>query len=352
MRAPVQVTIDPSQFPDQVRSELLKSLRRRQINHKFLYEGVSQTEKWLALHEAYSPARTDPDCQATYERAFKEAIRLISQRMRELKTADASPKGKKSQQNEYEVHLIGLGCGGGQKDARLLELLTAAGNEVAYTPVDVSTAMVLVARERVTAFVPSSRCYPVVLDLATTKASPALFAKNFPQAIRLISFFGMIPNFEPQLILPKLTRLVGPGDWLLLSANLAPGSNYEQGVKKIRPLYDNKLTREWLMEFLQNIGIEKSDGQMLFRIEEMQSDGTSYRRIAAHFCFKRTQHIRVESTDFDFKAGESLRLFFSYRYTPGLLRSLLAEYGLKVRDQWITKSREEGVFLLEKTTAQ
>ena len=55
-----RVTIHPSQFPDQVRRDLLKSLRTRQVNHKFLYDSVKQTQKWLTVHQAYSPSRADP----------------------------------------------------------------------------------------------------------------------------------------------------------------------------------------------------------------------------------------------------------------------------------------------------
>ncbi len=53
------VTIHASQFPERVRSDLLASLRRRAINPKFHYDSLKQTLKWLALHEAHSPARTD-----------------------------------------------------------------------------------------------------------------------------------------------------------------------------------------------------------------------------------------------------------------------------------------------------
>jgi hypothetical protein len=43
--------------------------------------------------------------------------------------------------------------------------------------------------------------------------------------------------------------------------------------------------------------------------------------------------------------GESIRLFFSYRHTPALVWALLAQHRLKVLDQWITQSEEEGIFL-------
>src|SRR6267154_2960922 len=123
---PAHVTIHPSQFPDQVRHDLLESLRSRQVNHKFHYDSIKQTQKWLALHEAYSPARRDADCAAIYDRSF----------------AAVAERAKSKR-----VHVIGLGCGGGQKDTRLLKQLRRKGKEVFYTPSDVSTAMVLVARE-------------------------------------------------------------------------------------------------------------------------------------------------------------------------------------------------------------
>jgi len=82
----------------------------------------------------------------------------------------------------------------------------------------------------------------------------------------LITFFGMIPNFEPQLILPRLAALVRPADHLLFSANLAPGSDYAAGVRQVLPLYDNALTRDWLMTFLTDLGVERDDGELRFSI--------------------------------------------------------------------------------------
>ena len=112
-----------------MRRDLLESLRTRQVNHKFHYDSVKQTQQWLALHQAYSPSRTDADCAAAYDRSFAAAAARMAAR---------------------RVHLIGLGCGGGQKDTRLLQLLQDSGKEAFYTPSDVSTAMVLVARQAAT----------------------------------------------------------------------------------------------------------------------------------------------------------------------------------------------------------
>ncbi|HWI57954.1 MAG TPA: L-histidine N(alpha)-methyltransferase, partial [Bacillota bacterium] len=325
MCALVQVAFHPSQFPAAVRQELLQSLRTRQVNPKFHYDSVKQTRKWLALHQAYSPSRTDADCAATYDRSFAAvAARLPSRR----------------------VHLVGLGCGGGQKDTRLLRLLQDAGREVSYTPSDVSTAMVLVAHQTALAVVAPEKCSPLVCDLATAADLPAVLAQHCPlEAARLITFFGMIPNFEPQIILPQLARLVRPADHLLFSANLAPGLDYAAGLQRILPLYDNGLTREWLLTFLLDLGVEQDDGAVRFRVEDDPA-GSGLKRVAAYFEFRRARQLQVEAERFEFRIGEAIRLFFSYRHTPSLVHALLGQYGLQVLDQWITQSGEEGVFLV------
>ena len=97
MSALAYLAVHPGQFPAQVRRELLDSLRTRRLNHKFLYDGVKQTQKWLALHQAYSPWGTDTDCADVYDRSFQTVAGKVS---------------------AESVHLIGLGCGSGEKDTR------------------------------------------------------------------------------------------------------------------------------------------------------------------------------------------------------------------------------------------
>ena len=317
MTSLANVAIHPSQFPEKVRRDLLDSLRTRAVNHKFQYDSVKQTQKWLALHQAYSPSRNDADCAATYDAGFAAA------------TAEIKSK---------TIHVIGLGCGGGQKDTRLLRLLKERGKEIFYTPCDVSTAMVLTARQTALAVVPEDHCLPLVCDLAEADDLSATLATRHPA---LVTFFGMIPNFEPEMILSKLASLIGPEDRLLFSANLAPGNDYTAGVKKILPQYDNALTRDWLVSFLLDLGVESGDGELRFEIEDVKD----LKRIVAHFEFRHSRTFAVETERFEFRPGDSIRLFFSYRYTPALAQNLLREHGLQILSQWITKSEEEGVFL-------
>lgn len=316
------VRIHASQFPENVRRDLLASLRTRRVNHKFHYDSLKQTQKWLALHEAHSPARYDNDCLATYDRAFIEAVEKIKSK---------------------SVHVIGLGCGGGQKDSRLLKLLQARGKKISYTPSDVSTAMVLVAREAALKIMPEKNCFPFVCDLATVDDLPKVFAQSpAPKAPRLVTFFGMIPNFEPPQILPRLVALLRPSDSLLFSANLAPGENYDAGMKQILPQYDNELTRDWLTAFLFDLGVEPRDGALRFTIE---TGGLGLQRVVAKFHFIHARRLKVNGEEFAFARGEAIRLLFSYRYTPTRVQKILGRCGLKVISEWVTASKEEGVFL-------
>lgn len=316
------IAIHKSQFPEKVRRDLLESLRARKINHKFHYDSVKQTQKWLALHQMYSPSRNDENCRAIYEQGFESVAAKIKSK---------------------SVHVIGLGCGGGQKDARLLKLLKLRGKEVFYTPSDVSVAMVLVARLTALAILPEKNCFPFVCDLATADDLPGMFEKlEGKKAARLVTFFGMIPNFEPRGILPKLASLIHPKDFLLFSANLAPGKNYDAGMKAILPQYNNAPTRDWLMTFLLDLGVEKADGNLQFAIE---SGECGLKRFVANFRFSRARQIKIEKNTFDFKNGQKIRLFFSYRHTPELIQKILGSHGLAVCGRWIAQSGEEGVFL-------
>lgn len=322
MPAPINVAIHPSQFPDKVQADLRNSLASRQVNHKFHYDSHKQTQKWLELHQAVSPSRTDPDCAACYDEAFAVAARTIG---------------------AASTHLIGVGCGGGQKDSRLLRLLKPRSSHLCYTPIDVSASMVLVAFQAAPQVV--STLYPTVCDLSAADDLASVLAGQTPdQTTRLITFFGMMPNFEPQLILPKLAALVRPGDLLLLSANLAPGPDYAAGLQQILPQYQNPLTEDWLLTFLLDLGVEKTDGALEWSIEPCPS-GHDLLRITAWFHFLHHRTLRVIGEEFRFCAGEKIRLFYSYRYTPERLWGQLSRHGLVVREEWITASVEEGVFL-------
>jgi L-histidine Nalpha-methyltransferase len=310
----VPILVDATQFPEAVTRDLLESFKARRLNHKFLYSSYRQAAKWLKLHEAYSPARRDAECERIYDSAFADLSKGVS----------------------GDVHVIGLGCGGGQKDARLLQLLLGNGSQPSYTPVDVSMPLVVTAYERARSLKNVQLRTGIVCDLGTASDLNSMV----PEGRRLFAFFGMLPNFEPRAILPRITRLLRGGDWLLFSANLAPENDYRAGVEKVFPQYANSLTDDWLLAFLKDFGVDESDGKI-----EWQIEGTDLLRICAEFRFQKNASVECEGKTFKFLPTEKIRLFFSYRYAAETLHPIFHEHGLRIEGQWITPSQEEGVFV-------
>lgn len=318
MEPAVSVLVHPSRFPGRARAAYLKSFRNRRMNHQFHYDTEKQAQRWLNIHEVYSPARNEADCLETYGSAFKEISRFLD-----------VPK----------MALVSLGCGGGQKD---LNLLTASSGAAEYFPADVSLPLALTAHLRITEKSPRQKSQPLVLDLAAADDLSTFLTPN----ARLIAFFGMLPNFEPDEVFPQLSAALRPQkDFLLLSANLAPGPDYRAGVEKIFPQYNNESTRLWLAAVLQDAGLELDPSEIDFKIV---STSSGLLRIEAGYEFKNSQNVRIDEERFLYAPGDWFQLFFSYRHTPERLSALLANYQIEIVQKWITESEEEGIFLCRK----
>lgn len=322
------VHIHPSQHPRVLEQSLIESLRSRRMNHKFHYETPRQSLAWLRLHEALSPARTDPDCDRLYDTAFASVAAMLG--------------------DCREIEIVSLGCGGGQKDARLLSELERSLPEslLSYVPADVSVSLALTAREAALASGLHSCCInPVVIDLDHARDwQAALGSVTSSKPHRVVCFFGMLPNFAPSLAMLRLQQFLRPGDLLLLSANLAPGPDYSAGVHQVLPLYDNALTRAWLVTVLLDLGMEAGDGEMSFRIAPCP-DSSGLLRIECAVRVLRPFELTCAGRTFQYSAGEDFDLFFSYRHTPDRLSAQLVRNGMEMLASWANQSGEEGVFL-------
>jgi uncharacterized SAM-dependent methyltransferase len=322
----IPVEVHETQFPDRVLEVLRAGLRARQLNPKFHYQTYRQAGAWLALHEQFSPVRTEPGCQEIYERCFEAAIKRVH--------------GK-------PVELIALGCGGGQKEVRLGEVLGSAAQSVFLTAVDTSWNLVLATSERTARILPPTSRRGVVCDIGLAKDLELLFPRR-THTSRVVTAFGLVPNFEPDQLVQKLASLLAFEDTLLLSANLVMEAGdldgVQAGVRGVLSQYDNPPTRNWLGILLGDLGISSEHGQMCFRVEEYPS-GSGWVRIAAVFEFKRGIEVRLDNERFRFDPGEELLVFYTYRHTPNGIRRLVTRHGLSLLDEWISPSGE-GVFLV------
>lgn len=281
----------------------------------------------MEVHSTHSPAITAADARSIYDRAAEESVLRM----------EPGPWG-----------CIGLGCGSGHKEARVVAALSARGSCVTYLPLDVSVPLVLISREAALAKVSNLSVHPIAADLIDAADLTAVIDPLLPSgAARCFTLFGMVPNFEPDFIFERLSAWLRPGDRMLFSANLAPGPVLEAGVRAVLPQYDNPETQAWLRTLLEDHGVAADSGSVEFHVEwDLGFPGCA--RIAADWVVSRSSELVLDRESFPLLPGERLRLFFSCRHTPGSIEFGLRSQGLRLAQSWIAGSGEEGVFYVER----
>jgi hypothetical protein len=315
MTAPLQpVWIHSSQFPEALARAREHSLKAAVIDHRFHYLSARQSELWLALHQKYAPAPNDSQISSPYRDIAAKVLAELG---------------------AGTVHVVALGCGGGEKDLALVAELQKAGRRVRLTPVDVSVGLALHsarAAEGKTDFA----LRPLVADLRELTDLPEILEEFAPNEPRIFTFYGLLPNFEPGEILPQVRSWLRPEDVLVVSANLAPAldetvESYFEAMQRILPQYQNQETLEWVSRILVEWGMEDEVAELGVSIEPL---GGLYR-----FMIWTWWH----------GGGKPLQIFYSYRHTPERLRILLGDYGLAMGPGLISASGEEGVWVVRGT---
>ena len=309
-----------SQYPPAVHSGLVAALRAGRVPGRFLYDSPGQAARWLAYHAAWSPSRTLDELSGLYQAAFEAVWELHAQ---------------------PELTLVGVGCGGGRKDAAFL----ACGPREAdlrYVPADTSAALVLSASAEAQRARPDATLLPIVVDLQA-EPSRADFLQGDERRPAVWSCLGLLPNLDADWLLPYVARLMAPQDTLLISANLSPGP-HEDARDVIVPQYDNPEARAWYQGALDELGLGEQDATLSMSDRALSATGDAW-RIECHAVIERACAVKVFAESVPLEAGARLEVFHSDRYVPEVLPGLLSQHGLQSTHQWVTKDRQEGIYL-------
>jgi len=308
-----EVLVDQSVSPAAHRAGMLAALRDGVVDNRFHYVGERSARMWRELTSAHSPAHAD-DGLAAYDAAARAAL-------------DALPAGP--------VHLIGVACGDGVKERRLLGALAAAGRQdLRATPVDVSVPLATAASQAMAAVPGVQATSALAVDItAVTDLSP-LLPPRLPGA-RLVTLFGVVSTLGPGAMAPAAS-LLAAGDVLMVSANLLPD---RPGARDdVMAQYDNAPTRAWLGAVLEDIGIAGA-GDISFRWDTADGAGA----IVGEVVPRTTVVARVDGVTLDLPAGRPIRVLQSFRHTPEGLGRLLARAGAGEVTTCVSTSGEEGV---------
>lgn len=299
--------------PDALRAGMQAALAARHIDNRFHYVGERSAAMWRELAAAHSPAHADEGL-AAYERAARAAI-------------DLAPPGP--------VHVIGVGCGDGVKEQRLLGALASAGRTgTTATAVDVSVPLVTAAARAMGAVPGVAATGAVAVDItAVHDLSPLV--PRIGGATRLVTLFGVISTLGPEALAPALS-LVGPGDVLLVSANLLPDAPGARDA--VMAQYDNPPTRAWLQAVLDDLGIADA-GPIAFR----WADGDGARLIVGEVTPAVAVLARVDDLEVPMPAGAPIRVLESFRHSPAELDALMRGADLGDVCLEVSPDGEEGV---------
>lgn len=318
----IQVNIHRSAQPGQFATALRRCFERRCIDPKFHYLNPRQSQAWLALHKKYAPFAASSTGADVYDSAFNWV-------------AESRPDGA--------VGLVSLACGGAGKELRLVKSLRHAGREIFATVSDISVPLVIEGYQTLSATPDLAGLDAVVFDLLEAgDLNRMLPANRVRETSRVITCFGLMPNADPLAIAARLASLPAKNDVLLVSANLVSETNYRQNLSRVLGDYDNAATRDWLALLLLDAGFGPEDGEITFDVEPCASL-PELLQIVARFRLRRDRTIELAGEQLKFSAGEELRLFFSNRFTPGLLRRVFELQKMQILGEWVSAEATEGV---------
>ena len=276
-----------------------------------LYSHPSLGRLWKNVHLAHSPFLKRTSIRNLYTHPAKTLRRLL-------------------QNKPY--HWIALGCADGIKEALLSKKLHAPDCLLAAdTNLNLAhrATLRLTARRKICRKVDLTQKLPVSFSTTLERASSTsdLKTRNLP---RLITLFGVLPNLSPLPLLQRISRFLRPKDFLLFSANLAPGSRGRAGTLRILPQYDNLPTRRWLAGALSRLHPKWKKGSIVFGVFPDPCQPSLSRIEARWMIGDKPTHI----------------LFSSRRPTARQVEAWLRVSGLCRVQRWVDPKGEEAVWLV------
>ncbi len=288
---------------------LAESLRSNQLDPKLLYVTPRQAELWRQVFLKHSPIHANPEFGRIYREAFAHM-------------AKQAPMD--------EAYIVGLGCGTGIKEAAFCAELKSRGRKVLFSPIDISVDLIGEAK-RTLAAAGATYAGGMACDMENVDRVAQWIDETGHEAPIFFTFFGVVPNMTPSLVLRLFRAILRPGDTLVVSAHLAPISEdiaLPDAMRKVLPQYDNAETLAWLLAGLEEWGL--SDRLEPPRMEIGEVEGMP--------AFVAMAKWKTAET------SNPLRVFHSVRYTPNLFEKMLSDGGFHFELLAITGCREEGIW--------
>jgi len=250
--------------------------------------------------------------------------------------------GEILQQAGPSLTLVELGAGTATKTSILIEELLLRQSRALFYPIDVSTSALEEAMRQLGRQFPALRVSPIVADY--TAGVPALSRIT---GRKLVLYIGSsIGNFEPPhsiRLLRRIRQTLRPGDALLL------GADFAKSPKILLPAYDDAegVTAAFNKNILARLNRELDAEFDLdaFRHIALWNRRCSRMEIYLESLSEQIVFLPALDLDVSFAEGERIHTENSYKYTDGMIESILRESGFALEHTWCDRKRWFGVHL-------
>jgi L-histidine Nalpha-methyltransferase len=238
--------------------------------------------------------------------------------------------------------LVELGSGTAAKTALLLRALADAGGLERYVPIDVTESMVRASAQRLVEELPGLRVHGIVGDFERhlDRVPPPL--DGVP---RIVAFLGgTIGNFTPgsrRRFLRGLSKLLGPGDFLLLGTDLVKDpaiieAAYDDSAgvtaafnRNVLAVVNRELDADFVPESFDHVAFFDRDREWIeMRLRAQRPQRVTVGRLGLRLTFA---------------AGEELRTEISAKFTRERVEGDLAAAGMELVEQL---TDQNGLFAL------
>ena len=242
-----------------------------------------------------------------------------------------------------DLRVVELGAGSATKTVILLRELARQQGKAIFYPVDVSSAAMEEADERLRRIIPGIELHPVVADY--TSGLPFLQSLK---GRKLILYIGSsIGNFEPlqaSAILSAIRASMSPGDAVLL------GTDMRKSPKRLIPAYDDAagVTAAFNKNMLVRINNELGADFNLDSFAHRSIWNPDLSRIEMHLESLVPQRVflRDLSLTVEFERGETIHTENSYKFSMPMIQSIASNASLAVERTWTDPQRLFTVHLL------
>lgn len=231
----------------------------------------------------------------------------------ELKLIDKYALDIKSMIGDESVNIVDLGCGNGAKAARFINKLK--GLKVRYCPVDINSGFVETAIETVRKENPEEviKMQWVVSDFENVEGIAKLLRyKEYQKNVYLL-LGNTLENLEIHETLYQIRRAMNDGDILIIGDGLDT-----QNKDELLEVYSSEKIEAFLDYIPRGIGFSDKD------VEIKQEFNNS--RIEIFYNIKVDKTIEFGERTIEFKAGDRLLVFFSYKYDADSMKSFTKMY--------------------------